>query len=64
MSFNQKKIAPSLSNEIKEKIDSLPSTASRVRYLDSLEFSRGDISRILEIRYQWVRNVLETKLKS
>ena len=64
MSFNQKKSAPVLSNEIESVINGLPSTAARVRYLASMDFSRGDISRILNIRYQWVRNVLETKLKS
>jgi hypothetical protein len=64
MSFNQKKSAPVLNNDVQTIIDGLPSTAARVRYLASMDFSRGDISRILNIRYQWVRNVLETKLKS
>jgi hypothetical protein len=44
--------------------DTLTSTAARVRYLATITTSRGDISRFLDIRYQWVRNVLETPLKT
>lgn len=38
----------------------LPTTSARIRYLDSLEMSRGDISRYLGKRYQHIRNVLIT----
>jgi hypothetical protein len=58
-----KKSAPTLSKDVQSKLDSLTSTASKVRYLDSEGHSRGDISRILSIRYQWVRNVLIQPLK-
>lgn len=34
-----------------------------IRYLASQDVSRGDISRILNIRYQHVRNVLTQPLK-
>lgn len=37
--------------------------SSMIRYLHSTGMSRGDISRILQIRYQHVRNVLITPLK-
>lgn len=58
-----KKTAPKLAKDIQTELDGLTTTASKVRFLDSKDFSRGDISRILSIRYQWVRNVLNTPLK-
>lgn len=44
-------------------LEALPSKSSKVRYLHSLGCSRTEISNILFIRYQFVRNVLMTKLK-
>lgn len=41
----------------------LTTTAARVRYLDSLNFTRSDIAKMLNIRYQHVRNTLVTLLK-
>jgi hypothetical protein len=61
---NTKKSAPSVSKEIRSELDALSQTASKIRFLHSKGFSRGDISRILSIRYQWVRNVLITPLKN
>jgi hypothetical protein len=61
---NTKKNAPVLSKEVQSKLESMTQTASKIRYLDSIGTSRGDISRILNIRYQWVRNVLITPLKN
>jgi hypothetical protein len=61
---NTKKNVPSLSKEIQSNLDQLTSTAGKIRYLHSSGFDRGDISRILNIRYQWVRNVLITPLKN
>jgi hypothetical protein len=58
-----KKSAPVLDKDIQAKLDALTSTASKVRFLDSTGMPRGDISRVLGIRYQWVRNVLITPLK-
>ncbi len=43
---------------------SLPTTSARIRYLDSIGMSRGDIARKLNKRYQHIRNVLITPLKS
>lgn len=60
---NVKKNVPELSNDVQQKLESFTSTAAKVRYLSSEGYSRGDVSRILDIRYQWVRNVLETPLK-
>ena len=45
------------------KLDSFTTMSAKIRYLDSLGVSRGDIGRTLKIRYQWVRNVLEQKVK-
>lgn len=61
---NTKKSAPSVSKDLQVKLDSLTSTAAKIRFLASEGHSRGDISRILSIRYQWVRNVLITPLKN
>ena len=45
-------------------LNNLPTTSSKIRYLNSLDISRGDISRTLNIRYQHVRNVLITPVKN
>lgn len=41
----------------------LPSKSAKIRYLNSLGFSRSEISNILYIRYQFVRNVLTQIVK-
>lgn len=48
-----------------EHLETLPTTAAKVRYLASIygDKERGRIAKILGIRYQWVRNVLITPLK-
>lgn len=61
---NAKKNVPNVSKEIRSELESMTQTASKIRFLHSKGFSRGDISRILSIRYQWVRNVLITPLKN
>jgi hypothetical protein len=53
-----------VSADLQKKIDALTSTAARVRFLLSEGHSRGDVARILNIRYQWVRNVAITPLKN
>ena len=58
----QKKVE--VSKTLKSELDKLPTTSSKIRYLDSKDYSRGDISRILNIRYQHVRNVLITPVKN
>lgn len=67
----QKKIADKslISKDELVKYESMTSVASKVRYLLSLNKSRGDISRFMTdkegklIRYQWVRNIELTPLK-
>jgi hypothetical protein len=61
---NTKKTAPKINPALQTRLDACTSTAQRVRLLNSEGMSRGDISRALNIRYQWVRNVLITPLKS
>jgi DNA-binding NarL/FixJ family response regulator len=61
---NAKKSAIALNKEQTAKLESMTQTSSKIRYLASEGLSRGDISRALGIRYQWVRNVLITPLKN
>jgi hypothetical protein len=61
---NTKKAQPKLDAKLQAQIDSCTSTAAKVRTLNAAGMSRGDISRALNIRYQWVRNVLITPLKN
>lgn len=46
-----------------QELNNLTTTSSKIRYLNSKGLSRGSISKVLNIRYQWVRNVLITPLK-
>jgi hypothetical protein len=61
---NTKKAQPQIDAKLQAQLDGCTSTAMKIRTLCSAGFSRGDISRILSIRYQWVRNVLITPLKN
>lgn len=61
---NTKKNAPTVSKEIQAGLEAIPTTSGKIRYLAGQKMSRGDISRVLGIRYQWVRNVLITPLKN
>ena len=45
------------------ELNALPSTSSKVRHLTSKGLTRSEISKILNIRYQHVRNVQVTLLK-
>ena len=45
-------------------LNACPTKSAKIRFLDSEGWSRGDISRFLEIRYQHVRNVLITPVKN
>ncbi len=60
---SMKKVAPKLEKNITEALNKLPSVSAKMRFLDSEGFSRGDISRILDKRYQHVKNVLDRPLK-
>jgi hypothetical protein len=61
---NAKKSAQKVTAVQQTALDGMTQMASKIRYLSKEGYSRGDISRILEIRYQWVRNVLITPLKN
>lgn len=52
-----------LTTEIKKKLSTLESTSMKIRYLDYKKFSRSEISKILNKRYQHIRNVLITPIK-
>lgn len=52
-----------LSKAQQKEYDDLKTKSARIRYLASQSFSRGSIADFLQIRYQHVRNVLETPLK-
>lgn len=47
-----------------DKLNGYDTMAGRIRYLDSLGLTRYQISKYLDIKYQWVRNVLITKVKN
>jgi hypothetical protein len=61
---NQTAPTPKLSKDIQAKMDECVSTSAKIRYLASTGMSRGDIARVTGKRYQHVRNVLITPLKS
>jgi len=46
------------------KLQNLPTTSSRIRFLNKLGFSRSEIAVELNKRYQHVRNVLITPVKT
>lgn len=62
--MNVKKTAPSLNKKIQGELNACETTSAKIRFLHKENFSRGDISRILKIRYQHVRNVLIQPLKN
>lgn len=47
----------------KSKLVSFETVSAKIRYLDSRNYSKSEIARILGKRYQHVRNVLITPLK-
>jgi hypothetical protein len=61
---NTKKSVPTVSKDVQAKLDQMTQVASKIRFLLSEGMSRGDVSRVLGIRYQWVRNVDITPLKN
>lgn len=59
---NTKKVTVAKSDEL-EALSQMKTMSEKIRYLAATGYDRGDISRILDIRYQWVRNVLITPMK-
>ena len=58
------KTKPTTTKEQESFLSTLTTVSSKIRYLDSQKMTRGQISSILGIRYQWVRNVLITPVKA
>ena len=52
-----------VTKKIETALTSLPTKSAKIRFLHSKGFSRVEISKTLQIRYQHVRNVLITPLK-
>lgn len=63
MSDNTKKVKGLAKNQ-QTKFDGLPTKSAKIRYLNSLEWSRSEIAAKLNIRYQHVRNVLITPINT
>lgn len=51
-----------LSKLQKANLANLNTKSAQIRYLNNIGLTRAEIARILEIRYQWVRNVLITNV--
>ena len=58
-----KPVEKTASKEQKIEMDKLPTLSAKIRYLDKENFTRSQIAKIVDRRYQHVRNVLETPLK-
>jgi hypothetical protein len=63
MPSTKKILTADQSKEAKTLVKGCESTAARVRTLSAAGWEKADIARALKIRYQWVRNVLNTPLK-
>lgn len=63
MSKNTKNESTNNEYNIEELYKKLGTKSSIIRFLASEGKSRGDIARMLNIRYQHVRNVLITPIK-
>lgn len=61
--LNKKSELQNLSKSLQKVLNDMTTTSSKIRYLDSEGFTRSQIAKILEKRYQHVRNVLITPLK-
>lgn len=45
-------------------LSNCPTKSAKIRYLTSLRWTRGQVAKHLDIRYQHVRNVLITPVKN
>lgn len=54
----------SLNKTQTNKLNSFETTSAKIRYLNHLGFERGPSAKILGIKYQWVKNVLDMKVKT
>lgn len=60
---NQKKEKVVLPSAVQTVLEEITTKSCKIRLLSKLGYERGDISRILDIRYQHVRNVLISGIK-
>lgn len=60
---NEAETKVQVSEDIMTEMNELPTTSSKIRFLDSKGIARKEIARILNKRYQHVRNVLITPIK-
>jgi hypothetical protein len=51
-------------NGFEKELSAIQTVSGKIRFLNSKNLSRGEISKILNIRYQHVRNVLITPVKN
>lgn len=49
--------------EVAAKVKAIPTMSGKIRFLAGSGWTRGDIAHVLQIRYQWVRNVMITPVK-
>ncbi len=54
----QKKVAPKLNSQQQKGLEG-KNVSDQIRFLNKEGFARADIARILQKRYQHIRNVLE-----
>ena len=47
-------------NEVDVVLNTFKNVSTKIRYLSSLNLTTSQIAKKLDIRYQWVRNVLNT----
>jgi hypothetical protein len=55
---------PVTEKDINSEMINMTTMSSKIRYLHQKGFTRTQISKTLNIRYQWVRNVLITPIKN
>lgn len=58
-----KKQAPTLDKKVQAELNEISTVSNKIRFLNAKGYSRADISRILNKRYQHVRNVLVEDMK-
>ena len=58
--YNENDYDVPVTTTLQEELKKLSTTSARIRYLNEKNFTRYQISKMLNIRYQHVRNVLIT----
>lgn len=52
-----------ISDELRKTVTAIPTTSARIRYLHAKGYSKGNIAKMLSIRYQHVYNTIKTSKK-